>query len=433
MRAVLNFDWLERFTAEQDAGARFLAGSRVAMLADKVGFGKTAQLARACDYIGASRVTIICPPALRQNEIRQFEEWGMFGRSAFVMTKAKQDVPADGLLVVSYPLAAVTDVQTRLRKRGADVLILDEAHAVKNRSGVRTKAVLSAKGIASTASRLWFVTGTPAPNNASEWYVFAKACGAWSGGYRQFVEAFCVETQGAFGPSIVANKNEIQLKELLRPYVLARDKVDPERPPLSIDEIALDGRAPAGAVAGNEVELIAAALSSGDMKLLDSPSVSTTRRLVGMAKSSSAADLIACEMDGGTDRVLAFCQHTATIDTLAERLKPFGVRVIDGRTPAGKRQEYLDQFQFGQHVRVLVCHAKAAGEGLTLTAANRVFLVEPSWNPEDNSQMIARAWRRGQKQPVRASFLYLPGSIDEAVSRVLARKTRENAKIRMSD
>lgn len=425
------FEYLTRFTAEQEAGARFLEARPVALLGDKPGFGKTAQLARACDYVGAERVTIICPPVLRQNEIRQFEEWGIFGRPAFIPPKGTAELPDTGLVVVSYQLAARPEMAARLRRRGADVLILDESHrGVKNKSGVTTKAILSARGIASTASRVWFVTGSPAPNNASEWYVFAKACGAWTGGYGQFVDQFCVSVAGAFGPSIVGNKNEEQLKALLRPYVLARDKIDAGRPPLTVDELALDGRAPR--IEGDEAELIAEAIRTGNFALLDGPSVSTTRRLVGAAKAEAAAELIACEMEGGIEKALVFCQHTATIDEIASRLAPFGVHIIDGRTPANRRQPILDAFQFGRETRVLVCHARAAGEGLTLTAANRVFLAEPSWNPEDNAQMIARAWRRGQTREVRASFLYLPGSIDEAVSRVLARKTRENEKIRMS-
>jgi SNF2 family DNA or RNA helicase len=58
-----------------------------------------------------------------------------------------------------------------------------------------------------------------------------------------------------------------------------------------------------------------------------------------------------------------------------------------------------------------------------------VILAEPSPVPAKNHQAIARAHRKGQKSPVLARFVLLPGTLDEALMRIIARKTRDIAKI----
>ena len=424
---------------EQLEGARFLADRRVALLGDKVGFGKSAQFVRACDAIDAETITIICPPALRTNERDEFDKfclWGPGARPVTIIKTGADDVPATGIVIATYNLIARSKpMAAKLAKRKADVLILDESHRVKDPTSEAAKALFYAKGIASRASRVWFVSGTPVENHAGEFFVFAKCCGAWKGTHREFMERYTVETVDDFGKrTVVANQNEGELLASLAPYVLARDKVDPNRPPLTVDEFALEGRVPKfPGVTDAELDAIRAAAEAGDWSALDGDVSSRVQRLVGAAKAEAAADLIITELDGGVRKAIAFCYHTETIDLIRFNLLGRGVAVFDGRTPDDEREAIKADIQNPNGtIRVLIAHRQAVGEGLTLTGADRVYMVEPAWNPKRNEQCIARAWRRGQTRPVRASFLYLPGSIDEAVLRVLARKERENAKVSLS-
>lgn len=415
-----------QLTAEQIHGARFLAERRVAMLADRVGFGKTAQLVRACDMIAADRVTLICPPILRMNEVRQFELWSLFGYDAYIMRTAKDEIPKRGLLVVSYDLARNPNVARRLTKRGCDVLILDEAHRAKTPRSKTTRALFNKAGIASTAARIWFASGEPTPNNAGELYVFAKVAGAWPGTYDEFVRHFCICIDTDFGVKIIGTKAERrdELKALLAPHMLQRDGVDPERAPLTVDEIDVDAEAPRLTIADlMALDRVVRAIQSGDMSFLEDPFIATMRRLAGTAKANAVAELA---KNSGA-QTLVFCQHTDVIDVIAAET---GGAVIDGRTPQAQRQRILDEFQAGK-IRVLVAHMKAAGEGLTLTAATRVLIAEPDWSPAQNTQAIARAWRRGQTHPVYASFVYLRGTIDDAIRTALQRKTADIMNLRM--
>lgn len=481
-------------TADQIEGAEFLAARPVAMLGDKAGFGKSAQFTRACDLIAAAegrelRVTILCPPILRPTEAAEWEKWTWLGRPATIIRSGKDVVPEAGLVVCSYKLAAENAaIHRALVRRRADVLILDEAHYLKERESKRFKSVFLSKGIASTSRRIWFVTATPTPNNAGEFWPFARACGAWPDTYNRFVEQYCEttkppetddpttwfkhglacgtwregykeflaafytkvrDTTGAeiLAPrskskllrlhrdKIVGVKNPGALKALLAPYVLARNRVDPARGPLTIDTIEVEGDRPDySEIPPDVLAAIDEALAAGDWRVLEGAAVATVRRQIGTAKAKAVAELARHELSSGVEKLLVFAEHTSVIDTIAHGLGDMAA-IIDGRTPQRRREELTSpdgKFQAADWPRVLICQRAALKEGVTLTRATRVLLAEPPWVPDDCEQMIARAWRRGQTQHVRASYVYLPDSYDSRISGTLARKSAELSKIDMS-
>lgn len=420
-------------TPDQIEGAEFLAARTCAMLTDKAGFGKTAQFVRACDLIGANRVTVICPPVLRPNEAAEFAKWGLFGLPVTIIRSGKDAVPPNGVVVVSYNLVATSQrIQRALTKRGADALVFDEAHALKDPRSKRARAIFGAKGIASTARHVWFVTATPTPNHAGEFYTFARASGAWNGTYNQFIERYCQCVQTPFGVRIQGAQNEDELKAMLRPFVLGRDKIDPERGPITIDEIMVEGTLPKFDLPTETMEAIEAAIEAGDWRALDGPAVATVRRHIGTAKAPAVADLARCALEGGVRQMLIFCEFRNTIDIIADKLGDLAA-IIDGRTTDRRKESLLTSFQHTGTPRVLVCQRMALKEGVTLTAATRVLLAEPPWTPNDREQMIARAWRRGQKEHVYASSLYLADSFDSRVAVTLIRKEKDIARINMSE
>src|SRR5690348_2437632 len=110
----------------QKVGARFLAERGRALLADEMGLGKSAQAIAACDAVDARDVTVICPASVRENWVREFKRFGRIDRD---------------LDVRSYNLAEGA------AKNWCDigVLILDEAHYLKNAKAKRTKAIFGDK------------------------------------------------------------------------------------------------------------------------------------------------------------------------------------------------------------------------------------------------------------------------------------------------
>lgn len=412
--------------AQQWAGARFLSERAVAYLCDGVGLGKTPQFIAACDLVGAQTITVLCPPSLVVQTCREFEKWQALARTVAPLESSAGRLPRCDVLVASYAMASRDNVRDKIRARNADVLILDEAHALKTPGSQRTKRTLGKAGIATTSARVWWASGTAAPNNASEYYTFLRSAGAWTLDHDALKRRFCTTAPSEqYGLKVIGDRPEARedLQRLLAPFVLERHGRATEAE-LYIGEAALTASPPdLSSIDPDALERIEHAVSTGDLATLDDPMIATARRIIGTAKAEAAAAHVLADFGGA--RAIIFAQHTAVIDVLRERFGAACAGVIDGRTTKTERRYILDSFSAGTSPPLLVAHIQSASEGLNLQVATRVYLVEPAWVPATNEQAIARAYRRGQTQNVYATYMYLKGTLDERVSQKLARKIED--------
>jgi len=417
-------------TSDQISGASFLARSNVAMLADVPGLGKTAQVVRACDILNVRSATVLVPnQTLAANFAAEFQKWSLLGHDLHILRRGTDEVPSKGILFVTYALASRSEVARQLIKRRACVLICDEAHMLKERASQRTKTALRKTGIFGNARQTWLLTGTPAPNHAGELYVFAKITGAWPHSYGSFVDRFCITNENAFGIQIIGSKNHAELKALLAPYYMRRDKVE-GRPPLTVDTRYVEASSsidPYEKLLPADLESVKLAIETGNWSLADIPAVATVRRAVGLAKADGVAELVNAERDGGFKRHLIFAWHTDVIDRL-QKLIPDSV-IFDGRTSQTRKDAIDAAIKSDDGPPVVIAQLAAAGVGYTWTNHARVVIAEPAWTPDVNDQAIARAWRKGQASPVLASFVALKGSLDQRITAALHRKSEDVARI----
>lgn len=68
---------------------------------------------------------------------------------------------------------------------------------------------------------------------------------------------------------------------------------------------------------------------------------------------------------------------------------------LDGRTESSERQNLVDRFNEASNKRVkcVLISTRAGSLGINLYAANRVIIVDGSWNPTYDLQAIDRVWR----------------------------------------
>ena len=441
----------------QEIGDAFLSRRETALLADDMGLGKSAQVVAACDRIGAKRVAVICPASVRVPWAREFASRQRIGRPIAVLD-GKQSLAGPGVSIASYGLADRLCFKDHPGPLRYDVLVLDEAHLLKNRDAARSEVVLGIPkardwlaaddtdvprdGLASVSSRTWLLTGTPILNNPGELYPllerFYPAALVREGGKRlsktAFIRRYCRVKQVGIGRFVVVGGKRLdELARYLQPWMLRRLTSDVQRelPPLRVEQLVVEAGAAArelmeleSGVEGAALRAALASFEAGNLSALDDLAVhvTTLRRLIGLAKVGPVAALVAEEQTIRPHKVILFAWHREVAQGLAKALARFGTVTLTGDTPAADRQKAIDAFQHDKAVNVFVGQIRAAGVGTTLTAAAEEIIVEPSWVPADNAQAVKRAHRIGQAEPVRARFVSLAGSIDERVSAVLVRK-----------
>lgn len=413
----------------QKTGAQFLAENPAAFLADEQGLGKTIQVIAACDLLGLTKVVVICPAIAKINWKREFEKWG----------RIKRDV-----LVYSYDkLTQSKDVRNEIAKLEPDVIVLDEAHYLKNRQAKRTKYLYGqhcrGDGLVRFADRVWLLSGTPIPNDVSDFWTHLKAIWQYPLNFVEYTLYFCKTWNGQFGLKVLGNKAERmgEFKTILKSMMLRRkaDKVLTELPPLWWQDTVVE-------VAGwddmahidnpderQAVELILqSALTQQDVSSqLDAivPSMASLRRLTALAKAKPVAAQLSSELkDHAYDKVVVFAYHRAALEALREELAEFNPAYVVGGLANQERQSEIDRFQNDPKCRVFIGQITACSTAITLTAANQVVFVEMDWVPATNAQASKRCHRIGQSKPVIVRSFGLANSCDEIVARTLAKKAQ---------
>jgi SNF2 family DNA or RNA helicase len=434
------------------------AKQRALLLADEAGLGKTREALIAAQHLNAERVLIICPAGARrvwQNEIRAWIP-GWLPRVVLVEPGARAvdlRMHLDRrvlVLIIGYDELSnrKSHVALRLRLVRWDLLVLDECHYLKNPSN-RTVAIYGGgtrhiPGVQGAADKVLLLSGTPTPNHAGELWQHYRIFWPTSLGPKPlsqaaFEDRFTRFKDTVFGRRITGSQNQDQLRDALKPVILRRRKAQvlTELPPLLLQDIPLDinlvidwGKQ-ANVVAQLQTALMRAGTTAEALRAL-SPApdarVAALRQQLGIAKAQPTI-LWVQERMASTNKLLLFAWHHSVIEHLRRGLLEFKPAVITGETSPVLRATAIAAFQTDPATRVFIGQILAAGTAITLTAASEVAIVEPSWVPGENVQAICRAHRLGQRDSVLASFLYLPGTLDERIMRVFRRKAAEIAEL----
>lgn len=386
-------------------GVAFLVSRDRGYLADEMGLGKTTQACAACQYLDLKRVLVIAPASTLPNWRYEFESWGPRGAT---------------LTAVSYD--RLSRNRDNYSGKDYDVVILDEAHYCKSRRAKRSRAALS---IAAEAPRAWLLSGTPMPNHPGElWYPLRML---WPDlvdkNYQKFFDRFVIWRATEWGPKPVGLKDKAGLRELLRQVMMRRtvDSVGVQLPPLRVD-VQLTPRMDLEEYLGEDAPVLAALAAE---ERADEASLSRLRKLLGVAKAPFVASVLKDELESGAyGKLVVLAHHRDVLDLLEDALSDLGVVRVDGSSTDRQREQAIDGFRADPSKRVFLGQQTAAGTGVNLQVANELVLLEPSWVPAENHQAIKRIHRIGSNQPCRARIFAISDTLDEAVMRTIANKTR---------
>jgi superfamily II DNA or RNA helicase len=400
----------------QYEGIAWLFAQQAALLADEMGLGKTMQTITAMRLLlragQVNRILLVCPKPLIPNWQREFKSWAeelpivtIEGDAAH--RKMQWTMPGVPILLANYEILTRDFEMLADDPPRFDLLILDEAQRIKNRT---SRTALTARAI--PRKRSWALTGTPIENRPEE-----------MASLYEFMEVI---------PQ-AANPDLRQLQKLSKSYVLRRTKdlVMKDLPPRFDREEYLE-LAPAQKAAYETAE------KDGIIQLNDlgdSISVQHVFELVLRLKQitnfepvtgeSAKLDRLEADMEeiaasGG--KAILFSQWTKTIDFLEAKLARFDPLIYHGRIPVKKREPVLKEFKDNPNKSLLMMSYATGAVGLNLQFAGYVFLFDRWWNPAVEDQAINRAHRIGQKTQVIVTKFISKDTIEERIDRVLAEK-----------
>ncbi|XP_027874987.1 DNA excision repair protein ERCC-6-like [Xiphophorus couchianus] len=119
-------------------------------------------------------------------------------------------------------------------------------------------------------------------------------------------------------------------------------------------------------------------------------------------------------------RTLVFAHYRTVLDILERILGNRGFKLLrlDGTiTQITEREQLISRFQKDKRYSVFLLTTQVGGVGITLTAANRVVIYDPSWNPATDAQAVDRAYRIGQTENVVIYRLITCGTVEEKIYR----------------
>ncbi len=425
----------ERLYPFQRVGARWLLAAERGILADSQGLGKTVQALVAAEAARPRRAIIVCNDSKIRDWVDHIREWTT--RTPLVLrggAAERERVLAswrDEFLVCNF-------TQTTLNAGlHADMLIVDEAHNIRNR---KTQIFRAIENLSLGARWVFLLTASPTVNRAEDiWSLLHIVDGDRFRSYWSFACRFFEirkERRGAQEVVVVGGIRDDEraaLDRILSVYMLQRGKDQLKGLPTRTRRVVEYVMSPEQARLHREM-LLNEEARFGSQVVQSEGALSQFTRLRQLAidpgllfdgyTGGSKIDLLVrvlAERTGGKTVVFTMFEQAAR--RVEERLKDEGVHAVlltgsmDNRSRDNAIREFADSAD------VLVVTHKTGGEGLNLVMAQRAVFLDLAWHPAGNTHAEDRIYRIGQKaNEVETVVLKSKGSIEEHIFDIISQK-----------
>lgn len=387
----------------QTFGTKYIVHQKKVLLGDEMGLGKTMQaIASFCHLAsqGATHFLVVCPLSVVVNWTREIESQSDL-KTIEIYSKGRDEemeqwVREGGVGITTFETLNKVPVP---ESASIDMMVVDEAHYIKNPNAQRTQSVLAA---GEKATNILLMSGTPLENKVEEMNFLIRSLrpdiGSQIESLSQLTQA--LEYRQAIAPVYLRRVREDVLKEL--PELIEKEEW--------------------GSMNATELEMYRAALEENNFMALRQLSW----HLSDLSQSGKATRLleICKEMKEMNRKIIVFSFFKNTLTKVANLLGEDCTGIIDGSINSDERQKLIDDFSSDSPGSVLVCQIQAGGVGLNIQAASVIIFCEPQIKPSLETQAIARAYRMGQSQSVLVHRLLMQNSVDERVMAMLHDKTK---------
>ncbi len=403
-----------------------LAGSKRFILADDMGLGKTTSTIIAALESGAKKVLIICPASLKINWSREIEN---YTDKSIYICEGKNFSSDHHFVIVNYDIIKnFHDIKNKetsqILNSKFDLVIIDEAHYLKNSQAQRTKLI---NHFVKNINRLWLLTGTPITSRPIDYYnLLSLVESPVSQNWMAYVIRFCEGYQFRAGQRKVWNVNGAsnldELRERTSKQILRRLKTDVlDLPEKIISPIYLRLKSKEYEnLMGEYFDWFRNNKEESASLTIQFSKLMKVRQVIAEEKISQTIELAENILEQGK-KVIIFSNFTEPLKRIHEHFGKMSV-YLDGSTSKPARQKSVDDFQDNDKVKVFCGNIKAAGVGITLTSAEVVIFNDLSFVPSDHSQAEDRAYRYGQKNSVLVYYPLFENTIEGAIYDILIRK-----------
>lgn len=399
-----------------------------ALIGDDMGLGKTMQALGWLQLHPELRPAIIVSPAtIKINWKNEMVKWMDHNDIQILSgTSPTKGLIVGEIIIINYDILPYwTD---ELKAIYPKVLVLDEVHYIKNNTARRTRA---AKKLAKGIPHVIGLSGTPALSRPIELYNALRLIDKdVVPSYWTYTQQYCGAKWNGFGWNVNGASNTEELHRRLQCIMIRRKKEDvlqelPDKTYSSIPVEMTNGAEYTRAKVDFEGWLRENRGEDAVDRASNAEAITQLEVLKQIAVKGKMAQAIEwienfIDING---KLVVFAVHRFVIDLLMEKFKGKAVK-IDGSVSQVKREEAIKEFQTNDKVRLFVGNIKAAGIGITLTAASDVLFLELPWTPGELVQAEDRCHRIGQKNHVVVYYLLAAGTVEEKIAKLIDSKRK---------
>jgi SNF2 family DNA or RNA helicase len=424
---------------------------RSAVLADDMGLGKTVQALGFLLKSGALPALVVCPASVKYNWEVEAKKWIRNIRTCVLEGQQPGPVDPDAdLVIINYDVLAFEDPTTkqleqqrklecekagrkykpkpaeligwylRIAQQHFKTVICDEVQYLTNPESFRSRACLYLAGHNPDHQTMFIMmSGTPIKKKPAEfWTTLHIVAPRVFPAYYAYLYKYCDPRKGYWGWTFDGLTNGDQLDAHLAKIMLRRRKIDvltqlpPKRKvivPMELDPLELKRYRDACS------EFLVWLIDQKDAEINENEAdkhITKLRQLAYAAKRNAAIQWVKDYLETG-ESIVVFTRHTMVIQDLLHVFKKWKPVMIDGGVTAINRQKAVEDFQ-ARKTPVFLGQIKAAGAGITLTAAPATCFMEFGDTPDEHAQAEDRVHRIGQTaDSVLAYYLAARGTVED--------------------
>ena len=412
--------------SHQKESIQKLVENKKYILADDMGLGKTTSTIIAALESNAKKILIICPASLKINWQREIANYT--DRSVYI-SEGKNFSQEHDFVIINYDIiknfhSVKKKSESQILDANFDLVVVDEAHYIKNGQAQRTKLI---NDLVKKVDRLWLLTGTPMTSRPMDYFnllslVDSPVAKNWMAYAIRYCSGYQFNAGGRKIWNVTGASNLEELRDRTSGLTLRRLKEDVlDLPDKIITPVYLRLKSKSyEEIMGEYYDWYDKNPDESKSLTVQFTKLTKIRQVIADEKIAQTIELAENIIEQGK-KVIIFCNFTNSLSKICEHFGKTSVRV-DGSTPKHERQNAVDQFQDSEKIKVFVGNIKAAGVGLTLTAAEAVIMNDLSFLPSDHSQAEDRAYRYGQKNNVLVYYPIFENTIEGIIYDILNNK-----------